>query len=76
MQQSAFQQVDAVQGDTLRVSDWCKWLPWFCPKPVPPTPLPSPSATPELDRLLLFGVGLSGIGGYAATRFRARRRPY
>jgi hypothetical protein len=35
---------------------------------------PSPAATPELDSLLLFGVGLSGLGGYAVTRFRARRR--
>jgi hypothetical protein len=77
IQQDTIQQIDAVQGDTLLVIDWCKWLPWFCdrgPKPVPPTPLPSPLATPELDSLLLFGVGLSGIGGYAVTRYRARRR--
>jgi hypothetical protein len=33
------------------------------------------SATPELDSLLLFGGGLSGLGAYALTRLRARRRP-
>ena len=31
-------------------------------------------ATPELDSLLLFGFGLTGLGGYAVTRYRARRR--
>ena len=31
-------------------------------------------ATPELDSLVLFGTGLLGAGGYALTRFRARRR--
>jgi hypothetical protein len=35
---------------------------------------PSPGATPELDSLLLFGSGLSGLGGYAIMRLRARRR--
>jgi hypothetical protein len=34
----------------------------------------SPSATPELDSLVLFGTGLLAAGGYALTRFRARRR--
>jgi hypothetical protein len=34
----------------------------------------SASATPELDSLVLFGTGLLGAGGYALTRFRARRR--
>jgi hypothetical protein len=38
------------------------------------TPLPTADATPELDSLLLFGAGLSGLGGYALTRLRARRR--
>jgi hypothetical protein len=31
-------------------------------------------ATPELDSLMLFGSGLAGMGGYALTRLRARRR--
>jgi hypothetical protein len=35
---------------------------------------PPMNATPELDSLLLFGTGLAGVGGYALTRFRARRR--
>jgi hypothetical protein len=35
---------------------------------------PAMSATPELDSLLLFGVGLVGAGGYALTRLRAGRR--
>lgn len=35
---------------------------------------PPPSATPELDSIALFGVGLLGVGGYAMTRIRARRR--
>jgi hypothetical protein len=35
---------------------------------------PAPGATPELDSLLLFGSGLSGLGGYALMRLRARRR--
>jgi hypothetical protein len=35
---------------------------------------PPASATPELDSLLLFGTGLAGLGGYALTRLRARRR--
>jgi len=30
-------------------------------------------ATPELDSLLLFGSGLSGVAGYLAVRRRARR---
>ena len=34
----------------------------------------SVNATPELDSLVLFGTGLLGAGGYALTRFRARRR--
>jgi hypothetical protein len=36
--------------------------------------LPPSGATPELDSLLLFGSGLSGLGGYAIMRLRARRR--
>jgi IPT/TIG domain len=35
---------------------------------------PDPSATPELDSLLLFGSGLSGLGAYAVLRLRTRRR--
>jgi hypothetical protein len=35
---------------------------------------PAVSATPELGSLVLFGTGLAGAGGYALTRFRARRR--
>jgi hypothetical protein len=35
---------------------------------------PSAGTTPELDSLLLFGAGLSGLGGYALKRLRARRR--
>jgi hypothetical protein len=35
---------------------------------------PPVNATPELDSLVLFGTGLLGAGGYALTRFRARRR--
>jgi hypothetical protein len=58
---------------------WCTWAPWWpgCnPNPYPgPTPgPPAPGATPELDSLLLFGFGLTGLGGYAVTRYRARRR--
>jgi hypothetical protein len=34
---------------------------------------PSPGATPELDSLLLFASGLSGVAGYALLRRRARR---
>jgi hypothetical protein len=36
--------------------------------------LPPVGATSELDSLLLFGSGLSGLGGYAFVRLRARRR--
>jgi hypothetical protein len=36
---------------------------------------PGTGATPELDSLLLFGSGLSGLGAYALARFRAKRRP-
>jgi hypothetical protein len=36
---------------------------------------PGAGATPELDSLLLFGSGLSGLGAYALARFRAKRRP-
>ena len=32
------------------------------------------SATPELDSVVLFGAGLTGLGGYALMRLRARRR--
>ncbi len=42
--------------------------------PPQPTGGVSPSATPELDSLVLFGTGLLGAGGYALTRFRACRR--
>jgi hypothetical protein len=35
---------------------------------------PAVNATPELDSLVLFGTGILGAGGYALTRFRARRR--
>ena len=35
---------------------------------------PGVGATPELDSLMLFGSGLAGLAGYAATRLRARRR--
>lgn len=69
------------QVDIAQVSPLCTWLPWlpWCTRggggvgggggggPVL-------AATPELDSLLLFGFGLSGFGGYAFTRFRARRR--
>ena len=51
----------------------CHWFPNFCSNWGPTAP--SPAATPELDSLLLFGVGLSGLGGYALTRYRARQRP-
>jgi hypothetical protein len=33
----------------------------------------APSATPELDSILLFVGGLSGLAGYAMTRRRARK---
>jgi hypothetical protein len=70
--------VDMQHGNSF----WCERLPWLpgCDrdgggdtggKGVPP----SPTATPELDSLLLFGIGLTGLGGYAVTRVRARRRP-
>ena len=42
--------------------------------PPPPPPPPSPSDTPELDSLTLFGGGLVGFGGYVLTRLRAVRR--
>ena len=42
--------------------------------PPPPPPPPSPSDTPELDSLTLFGGGLAGFGGYVLTRLRAVRR--
>jgi len=54
---------------------WCQWFPAVCnnggnnPNP------PSLASTPELDSILLFGIGLSGLGGYALTRYRARQRP-
>lgn len=35
---------------------------------------PNSSDTPELDSLVLFASGVSGLAGYAATRLRARRR--
>ena len=35
---------------------------------------PNMAATPELDALTLFGSGLVGMGGYALSRFRARRK--
>jgi hypothetical protein len=33
-----------------------------------------PDATPELDSLLLFGSGLSGLAGYGLLRLRTRKR--
>lgn len=48
------------------------------PPPVDPTggatTPPGAGATPELDSLLLFGSGLSGVGAYAVIRLRTRRR--
>jgi hypothetical protein len=35
---------------------------------------PGVGATPELDSLILFGTGLSGLAGYSMLRLRARRR--
>ena len=35
---------------------------------------PGVGATPELDSLMLFGTGLSGLAGYSMLRLRARRR--
>jgi hypothetical protein len=35
---------------------------------------PGARETPELDSLLLLASGMSGLGGYAALRLRARRR--
>jgi hypothetical protein len=35
---------------------------------------PSPSATPELDSVILFGSGLLGAAGYGLIRLRARQR--
>jgi hypothetical protein len=35
---------------------------------------PQWSATPELDSLFLFGTGVLGLGGYALTRLRSKRR--
>ncbi len=34
----------------------------------------SMSATPEADSIVLFGIGLAGLAGYARTRLRARFR--
>jgi hypothetical protein len=34
----------------------------------------TPPAIPEADVLILFGTGLTGLGGYAAVRLRALRR--
>jgi len=43
----------------------------FCgPKSPPPPP---PGGTPELDSILLFAAGLTGLGCYVALRRRARR---
>jgi hypothetical protein len=33
------------------------------------------SSTPELDSVLLFGSGVTGLVGYALIRVRATRRP-
>ena len=72
---------DQQSGNNNNVSAWCKgpfafFTPWLC-DPTPRGPVghdPVPSATPELDSLLLFGAGLTGLGGFAVTRYRARRR--
>jgi len=53
---------------------WCKWVPDWCAPPPPPGGDPKPGATSELDGLLLFGFGLTGLCGYAVTRYRPRRR--
>jgi hypothetical protein len=56
---------------------WIPWLPWCHPGGGGGGGgggFPPPSATPELDSLMLFGIGLSGLGGYAVNRYRARRR--
>jgi hypothetical protein len=45
-----------------------------CPGDKEP-PANVPSETPELDAFALFGTGLFGMGGYALTRLRARRKP-
>jgi len=42
--------------------------------PPPPPPPPPPGATPELDSLLLFGSGATGLGGYVLMRLRSRKR--
>lgn len=52
----------------------CRWFPDYCKPHTDPVRDPVVTATPELDSLLLFGFGLTGFGGYAVTRFRARRR--
>jgi hypothetical protein len=68
-------QVDSQQVDLQQSSLFCKLLPSlsWCNKGGGKVP-PSPAATPELGSLLLFGVGLSGLGGFALSRYRARRR--
>ena len=73
--QSNVQQVDAQSVDVQQNSLFCEVLPSlaWCNKGGGRVP-PSPAHTPELDSLLLFGVGLTGLGGYALTRYRARRR--
>jgi hypothetical protein len=41
------------------------------PSPPPPPPPPPPPATPELDSVVLFGVGALGLLGYGVL---SRRR--
>jgi hypothetical protein len=56
-------------------NNWlCTWFPNLCNNWGNNHNPPSPASTPELDSILLFGVGLSGLGGYALTRYRARHR--
>jgi hypothetical protein len=77
------------QPSVAHPTDTCDVPPLCAFFPAPDLPSDSPSSpsngsqvlgpdtlsqTPEVDSLALLGTGLLGFGGYAVTRWRARRR--